>query len=59
MTQSFHTRMVKAEWARRHPEKVRESNRRWRAGREAKLRRQAKERMRRWRARIRGSKHLA
>jgi len=51
MQTSWQTRLTKQEWARNNPEKIRESNRRWRAGREDKLRRQSRERTRRWRAR--------
>ena len=52
MTTTWSQREQKRKWARNHPEKVREANRLWRAGKEDKLRRQARLRMRRYRARI-------
>jgi len=45
-------RFRKAEWGRKNREKTRESNRLWRAGNLMKVRRQARNRMRRYRARI-------
>jgi uncharacterized protein involved in type VI secretion and phage assembly len=50
MKMSFQERERRRDWARRNPFKVKESNRRYRALRDDILRRQARERMRRWRA---------
>lgn len=46
----------KREWARKHPEKIREAAARWRAANSGLARRQAAERMRRWRAKNRKAK---
>ena len=45
-------RESKRQWARNNPDKVSESNGRWRAAHVDKVRRQAKERMRRYRQRL-------
>jgi len=43
-------REQKRRWALNNPDKVRWANQRWRSANESKIRRQARERMRRWRA---------
>lgn len=48
-------RAYKAQWARNHPGSVQESNRKWRLGNADHIRRQARERMRRWRAKQRAT----
>jgi hypothetical protein len=51
MKTSWEIREAKRLWALNNPGKVKDANTRWRAGREDRLRRQARERMKRWRAR--------
>lgn len=48
---SWERTLSKLQWAANNPAKVRESNRRWRAGKERRLAQQAKLRMRKMRAR--------
>jgi hypothetical protein len=50
MKMTFQERERRRLWAIRNPLKVREANRKWRAGREARLREQARIRMQRYRA---------
>jgi hypothetical protein len=52
-------RQQRRDWARHNPDKVRESNRKWRAGKEGILRYQARERMRRYRAALATSRNPA
>jgi len=51
MSLTWQQKQSRLDWARRNPDKIREANRKWRAGREHILRAQARERMRRLRAR--------
>lgn len=44
----------KRDWARRNADKIREASRRWRPANSSLARRQAAERMRRWRAARKG-----
>jgi hypothetical protein len=54
----FKIREQKRKWANQNPWKVIEANRVWRAANESKVRRQAKERMRRYRANLKRSRLL-
>jgi len=60
MKLTWREREWRRHWARKNPDKVREANHRWRAANVLKVRMQARERMRRWRARRkRGAKSAA
>jgi len=56
---TWQQRLRKWEWAQRNPEKVKAATEAWRAANSDKVRRQATERMRRYRARRRRQSGLA